>query len=86
MGWWKADLKTGQISNEKPSNHKDGDFLNAIPGRDKEKDIYNGDEPADVMGDALVKISKAYKKSWKRPAKKEELIACFNFCLNGMFR
>ena len=90
MGWWKSDgPETGCIAGQLPSGHPGEDtpeFRNAIPGRDSPDDCYNGDGPADVMGNALAEISALYKKHWARPAKADELRACFNFCLNGRIR
>lgn len=86
MGWWKVDnIKTGQVDfdHKCPTNPQ---FTNAIPGQEKEDALYNGDGPADLMGATLRKISTLYENAWKRPAKKEELTAVFNFCCNGMFR
>ena len=86
MGWWKIkDVKTGQVDfdHKCPTNEK---FANAVPGKEAEDALYNGDGPADLMGPILRKISKQYEEAWRRPAKKEELRAAFNFCLNGMFR
>jgi len=86
MGWWKIkDIKTGQVDfdHKCPTNRQ---FVNAVPGKEPEGILFNGDGPADLMGAILRKISKQYETAWKRPAKKDELIACFNFCCNGMFR
>ena len=86
MGWWKIkDVESGQIDfNAKTA--APGTLVNAIPGKDDIAQLYNGDEPADIMGGTLREISKVYEKAWGRPAREEELTACFNFCKNGMFR
>lgn len=82
MGWWKIkDIKTGQIDFE----HKNSDIANAIPGKETEDNLYNGDGPSDLMGDVLNSISKQYSEAWGRPVKKEELTAVFNFVVNGRF-
>ena len=86
MGWWKIkDIETGMVDwdHECPTNHE---LTNAVPGYEVTDSMYNGDGPADLMGPMLKKISNLYKVSWGRPAKKDELIAVFNFCCNGMFR
>lgn len=88
MGWWKVrNIKTGQVDfdHKCPTNLK---FCNAVPGHEDavENTLYNGDGPADLMEPVLRKISTQYENAWRRPAKKEELIAVFNFCCNGMFR
>ena len=41
--------------------------------------ILIGDEPADVMGDALDKINSIYETKWERPPQKDEIKALFNF-------
>ena len=86
MGWWKVkDIETGQIDfgHKCPTNPQ---FTNAVPGQEAVDSMYNGDGPADLMGLVLRKIDGQYKDAWKRSAKKEELLAVFNFCCNGMFR
>ena len=86
MGWWKVkDIKTGQIDfdHKCPTNPQ---LTNAIPGQEECDSVYNGDGPADLMGQVLRKISALYETAWERQAKKDELIAVFNFCCNGMFR
>ena len=89
MSWWKIDcVENGQVSCSLPSNHPGDDktFRNAIPGRDSVDDLYNGDQPADIMGAALKKIDAVFLEHWKRPAKPDELRACFNFVFNGRLR
>ena len=86
MGWWKIkDIETGQIDfdHKYPTNPQ---FTNAVLDHEETDSLYNGDGPADLMGPILRKISEQYENAWKRPAKKEELMAVFNFCCNGMFR
>ena len=86
MGWWKIkDVESGQVDfdHECPTNSQ---FTNAVPGHETEDFLYNGDGPAGLMGATLRKISVLYEAAWKRPAKKDELTAVFNFCCNGMFR
>ena len=84
MGWWKIqDVKTGQVDKDHkcPTNPQ---FANAIPGVDKVDDLYNGDEPADIMGKALKDIRSCYKKNWNRDEFSNEMEAVFNFCYNPM--
>ena len=86
MGWWKIDsVERGQIdcSHKCPTNPQ---LVNAVPGREAEDAMYNGDGPADLMGPVLRKIDAQYVAAWGRPAKPDELRAVFNFCLNGMLR
>lgn len=85
MGWWKVkDIQSGGIdwAHTCPTN---AELVNAVPSVDDAQALYNGDGPADLMGDALRAISHLYEEEWGRPATKEELIAVFNFCCNGMF-
>ena len=86
MGWWKIkDVETGMVDFEHvcPTNKA---LVNAIPGKESEDALYNGDGPADLMGPTLEKINKKYENAWGRSAKKEEMKAVFNFCCNGYFR
>lgn len=84
MSWWKIkDIETGRVDLYAKTAAK---TANALPGQEDISCLFNGDEPADIMGLALRDISKAYYRAWKRPATKEELLAVFNFCRNGMFR
>jgi len=86
MGWWKINsVERGQIdcSHKCPTNPQ---LVNAVPGREAEDAMYNGDGPADLMGPVLRKIDAQYVAAWGRPAKPDELRAVFNFCLNGMLR
>jgi len=58
MGWWKINsVKCGQVdaSHVCPTNPQ---LANAVPGHETEDALYNGDEPADLMGPVLRKISK----------------------------
>ena len=74
MGWWKiASVGTGQISCQLPSGHTGSGPRNAVSGRDTPDDLYNGDEPADIMGDALKRIDSAFSRYWGRSAKADEL-------------
>lgn len=85
MGWWKIrDVQSGQID----WTHTcltNTELVNAVPGIENAQELYNGDRPADLMGDTLKAINAVYEKEWGRLATKEELTAVFNFCCNGMF-
>ena len=61
------------------------DVVNAIPGQDSEKEYYNGDGPADIVGDCIDKLIESYKETWKRPPYIEELEAAINFVM-GPYR
>ncbi len=86
MGWWRIEsVETGQVL------YPTGNVIaNVVPGQLLGQEVddgqFNGDKPADYMGAVLQRISDEYLKEWGRPAKKEELTAVFNFCLNGMFK
>jgi len=47
-------------------------------------ELYNGDGPADILGDAMDKVVKEYQNTWGRPPYKEEVVAAFNFVTNGL--
>ena len=49
------------------------------PDTRPENAILIGDEPADVMGDALDKINSIYEDKWERKPQKDEIKALFNF-------
>lgn len=54
MGWWKINSpRRGQIDR---SHDTGGRLLNAVPGRDTAENHYNGDGPADSMGEAADKV------------------------------
>jgi len=85
MGWWKIkDVETGRIDFDNKCPLK-SQLVNAIPKHNDDFNLYNGDGPADLMDDALYKISKQYEDAWGRPAKHDELLAVFNFCTGMMF-
>lgn len=76
MGWWKIkSVERGQIDWDASKNG----MANQVPGRDDPNALYNGDGPADEMGEALARIARLYKKTWGRWPKLDELQACFNF-------
>ena len=45
--------------------------------------MVNGDGPADIMEDAIAKISKEYQKDLGREPYKEELEAVLEFCVSS---
>jgi len=47
-------------------------------------ELYNGDEPADILGAALGEVIEEYKKQWGREPYKEELTALLNFVTNPL--
>jgi len=80
-GWWEIDdIDNGQIKWDQPD--KEG-LINSLPGEDTPDKSYNGDGPADVMGDAFGKIQDEYQSSWGRNPSPEEMKAVFNFVFNG---
>lgn len=51
MGWWQiSSVEAGQINFEHAPNRI---LANALPDRDSDEVYYNGDGPADVLGDAI---------------------------------
>ena len=84
MGWWRIkDTETGQVDFEAKTS---APTANALPGKDDPQHLYGGDGPADVMGKALADINRLWQTSWGRDATNDELLACFNFCFNGLRR
>lgn len=80
MGWWKIkDVHTGQIDFEAVKLRKMSPEYN-------DEVLVNGDEPADILGDALKKVDKAYLKAWDRHIKIDECHAAWNFVVNGFYR
>ncbi len=53
-------------------------------GMHPDGDLIMGDEPADIMGEALSAIQAAYQERWDREPSKEELRRVFNFVLAPM--
>ena len=83
-GWWAIDSPdTGRIDWGQKTEDRDG-LINALPDVDPAEKLYNGDWPADLMGETLSKVDLAYRASWGRPAKYDELKAVFNFCTGPM--
>jgi hypothetical protein len=69
MGWWKInDVERGQSAKMHRS--------------ETETDLYNGDGPADEMGECLDSIAREYMAAFGRWPKLDELQACFNFVTN----
>ena len=95
MAWWKIkNVKTGQIDfGWAKKRRKKGIFspCNARPVtskssiKDSEKLLYNGDQVADLLGDCIDKIRAVYLYDWKREPYREEILAVFNFVLNGLY-
>lgn len=42
-------------------------------------EMYNGDTPADIMGDAIAEIVKTYEEEWGRKPYRKEMKAVFSF-------
>ena len=81
-GWWKIkDVDTGQIDWNQPD--KATGLINAIPSSDDTDTLYNGDGPADVMGQAIKDIATLYREAWDRDPTIRELRAVANFVING---
>ena len=80
MGWWKIN-DGGQMDWE---HDTDSNLINAIPGKHTPENHYSGDEPADIMDQALEDIVKLYEKTWGRRPYPEELQAAWDFCYGGL--
>jgi len=82
-GWWA--ISPGNPGINPPPVDKGG-LLNALPGTDPDSARYNGDGPADIMGNALAAVNQEYIDAWKRPATPEEMQAVFDFVYGGFER
>lgn len=61
-----------------------GDYIEYLEGYDMGwwsigDGMVSGDTPADIMGDAVNKIIKAYEDDWGRTPHKEELLSVLRF-------
>jgi len=63
MGWWSIN------------NIEEG----GIDWSEQGKSLYNGDSPADILGDAINKVIKEYQRAWNRKPYTEEIQAAWNF-------
>ena len=80
MGWWKVkDADSGGID----WGFGDGNLVNAIPGKHGSENEYCGDIPADIMDEAIARITSEYVRAWGRKPTKAELLATLNFCSGG---
>lgn len=57
------------------TTNKDGHSFSSNP----RKEMLWGDEPADIMGDALDKIVKVFEEGWERKPTLDELVAGVRF-------
>ena len=53
MGWWRINGPSGHINWSAGWDKNNAFLFNCIPGRDDQDQLYNGDEPADVL-DAVI--------------------------------
>ena len=87
MGWWRITDEGGGIdwTNVTESNGSFG-FANAMRGKnDPETELFNGDDPADIMGPAVDGVSRCYEEYWGRKPRMVELHACLEFVARGRF-
>ena len=70
MGWWKIKDESGRIAWDLTK-----DQVASLPER------YNGDEPADILGQAFDRVAVAFLGKWGRLPSMEELTAAVNFVL-----
>ena len=70
MGWWRiSSVASGGIDWSLPS--KSG-LVNAIPGRSISGALYNGDEPADILGPLVARnFVGLTKRLFRKPTKSE---------------
>lgn len=79
MGWWEmTNTKFGGIDLDKALRRSQGKKVAPNTG------LVMGDGPADIMGAALHKIVRQYKRDWGREPTRREIKACFNFCFGGI--
>src|SRR3954468_7290446 len=81
MGWWKINSPSrGGIDRAHATGSK---LLNAVPGRHTPENHYNGDGPADAMGNAVDRVLRAMGVAPPGPVEavagvsREELIELF---------
>ena len=70
MGWWKIKDDSGRIAWDLSR-----DEVARLPER------YNGDEPADILGQAFDRVAAAFLDDWERLPSIDELTAAVNFVL-----
>lgn len=58
MGWWRINGHDGHINWSASSRNGSAILFNCIPGRDDTTQLYNGDEPADILDAAIKSIEK----------------------------
>lgn len=56
MGWWKISGSSGHVKWSAGVNNDGARLFNSIPGRDDPAQMYNGDEPADILDAAIKNI------------------------------
>lgn len=76
MGWWKISDEGGGIDMSLVGK---GEIVNAVPGHDSGRELYNGDDAADIMDKAIDEIQAVYQEAWGRLPTLTELRAVFNF-------
>lgn len=68
MGWWGQDSEGHSL---------------LPPGDPSEIGVW-GDEPADIIDEAIHRIVELFLDEWKRPPTVEEMIAGIKFSTNGL--
>lgn len=70
MGWWKINGPSGHINWSAGNKNPEAALFNCIPGRDDPGQMYNGDEPADIL-DATLRIveKQLYDAQYRAEAK-----------------
>ena len=70
MGWWVSNTNGGIDFDAKAD---DGDMVNHFPGLDDPNMPLWGDEPADIMGEAIAQISALWVSRWGRLPSVDEI-------------
>lgn len=72
MGWWKINSPgSGGIDRAHATGSR---LLNAVPGRHTPENHYNGDRPADAMGNAVDRVLTVMSVAQPGPGSKDALV------------
>ena len=70
MGWWRISGPSGHIKWSAGSDENGAMLFNCIPGRDDQTQLYNGDEPADILDAVINSLETQFQSiSFKAEAK-----------------
>ena len=68
MGWWRINGPRGHINWSAGFNGENATLFNCIPGRDNPMQMYNGDEPADILDEVVKAIGERLRDDTYRLA------------------